>query len=184
MSRRDEVADAAIEVLGRRGLRGLTHRAVDAAAGVPDGTTSNHFRSRATLIRGALDRMVQADLGFWEVLAAAGALPSTPDEVALATAEYVRECVGPGRVRSVARLNLFAEAAVDGELAAPLRAARQTIEEAGKRIGAAAGFETEAVLALMDLTDALIIRTLAMRPDGLDPLPALRRAARALAGEV
>lgn len=56
MARRDEVLDAAIKLLAERGSRGLNHRAVDAAADVPEGTTSNHFRSRNDLILGICDR--------------------------------------------------------------------------------------------------------------------------------
>lgn len=48
--RRAEITDAALEVLGAKGSRGLTHRAVDKAAGVPVGTTANYFPSRAGLL--------------------------------------------------------------------------------------------------------------------------------------
>jgi AcrR family transcriptional regulator len=48
--RRERVLDAAIAVLGADGPRGLTHRAVDAEAGLPTGSTSNYFRSRAALV--------------------------------------------------------------------------------------------------------------------------------------
>jgi AcrR family transcriptional regulator len=52
-SRRAELADAGLRVLAGAGARGLTHRAVDAEAGVPTGTASNYFRSRDALL-GAL----------------------------------------------------------------------------------------------------------------------------------
>jgi DNA-binding transcriptional regulator YbjK len=60
--RRAELADAAIEVVVRDGLHGLSHRAVDEAAGVPRGTTSNYFRSRDALLEGAQRRLM--DLHF------------------------------------------------------------------------------------------------------------------------
>ena len=44
-------------MLAREGSRGLTHRAVDAAAAVPIGTTSNYFRSRDALVAGLVDRI-------------------------------------------------------------------------------------------------------------------------------
>ena len=53
--------DAAITVLGGRGVRGLTHRAVDAAAGAPAGTTSNHFRTRDALLDGVVDRFAERE---------------------------------------------------------------------------------------------------------------------------
>lgn len=56
-ARRAALADAGIAVLAREGSRGLTHRAVDDAAGVPTGTASNYFRSRDALIAALLERI-------------------------------------------------------------------------------------------------------------------------------
>lgn len=56
-ARRIVLADAGIAVLAREGSRGLTHRAVDAEAGVPVGTTSNYFRNRHSLITGLFERI-------------------------------------------------------------------------------------------------------------------------------
>ena len=56
-TRRRSIADAGLAVLAREGSRGLTHRAVDEAAAVPTGTTSNYFRSRDALIAGLVDRI-------------------------------------------------------------------------------------------------------------------------------
>lgn len=56
-SRRRAIADAGLAVLAREGSRGLTHRAVDVAAQVPIGTTSNYFRSRDALIEGLVERI-------------------------------------------------------------------------------------------------------------------------------
>ena len=56
-TRRSLLADAGIAVLAREGSRGLTHRAIDAEAGVPTGTTSNYFRNRQSLITGLFERI-------------------------------------------------------------------------------------------------------------------------------
>ena len=48
--RRAELAAAALTVVAEGGLRALTHRAVDAAAGAPVGTTSAYLRTRAALL--------------------------------------------------------------------------------------------------------------------------------------
>lgn len=56
-ARRAAIADAGIAILAREGARGLTHRAVDAEANLPVGTTSNYFRSRDALISGLFDRI-------------------------------------------------------------------------------------------------------------------------------
>jgi AcrR family transcriptional regulator len=48
--RRSALLDGAIDVLACDGARGLTFRAVDAAADVPTGTTSNYFPNRDVLL--------------------------------------------------------------------------------------------------------------------------------------
>ena len=56
-ARRTQLKDAAIRVLANKGSRGLTHRAVDAEAGVPAGTTSNYYGTRRALIDGLIERI-------------------------------------------------------------------------------------------------------------------------------
>ena len=60
--RRTEILDGALAVLADRGMRGLTHRAVDAAAGLPAGSTSYYFRSRAALVAGCVRRLLERDV--------------------------------------------------------------------------------------------------------------------------
>jgi 8-oxo-dGTP pyrophosphatase MutT (NUDIX family) len=57
--RRAELAEAALRVLAREGGRGLTHSAVDAEAGVPDGTAAGCFPGRTALV-GAVAEWVAA----------------------------------------------------------------------------------------------------------------------------
>lgn len=47
--RRRELLEAAQRVVADQGLRGLTHRAVDRRAGLPEGTCSAYFRTRQAL---------------------------------------------------------------------------------------------------------------------------------------
>ena len=47
--RRRELLEAALHVVADEGLRGLTHRAVDRRAGLPEGTCSAYFRTRQAL---------------------------------------------------------------------------------------------------------------------------------------
>lgn len=87
--RRRSIADAGLAVLAREGSRRLTHRAVDEAAGVPTGTTSNYFRSRDALISGLVDRIGERLAPTDEDLARrASAEPS-----AALFADYVRDIV-------------------------------------------------------------------------------------------
>jgi DNA-binding transcriptional regulator YbjK len=48
--RRHLLLDAAVDVVASKGMRGLTHRAVDAQAGFPEGTTSAYLRTRVALM--------------------------------------------------------------------------------------------------------------------------------------
>ncbi|MEU4392027.1 TetR family transcriptional regulator C-terminal domain-containing protein [Kribbella sp. NPDC023855] len=60
--RRAAIADAAIHLVATRGLRGLTHRAVDEEAGLPPGSTSYYLRTRDALLSACVDRMLERDL--------------------------------------------------------------------------------------------------------------------------
>jgi DNA-binding transcriptional regulator YbjK len=45
------------------GLRALTHARIDDRAGLPKGSTSNPFRTRAALLSGVVDWIVERELG-------------------------------------------------------------------------------------------------------------------------
>lgn len=57
--RRAALLDAAIEVLALHGARGLTFRAVDTAADVPQGTVSNYFTNRDDLLNQVARRVYE-----------------------------------------------------------------------------------------------------------------------------
>ncbi|GGS91735.1 TetR/AcrR family transcriptional regulator [Streptomyces chromofuscus] len=81
--RRAALVDAGVEVLAREGARGLTFRAVDAAAGVPVGTASNYFGGRDDLLRQIDARLHRRLAPDPEVL---GRLMRAPKDRALVTA--------------------------------------------------------------------------------------------------
>ena len=87
--RRAELADAGLAVLAADGARGLTHRAVDRQAGVPAGTTSNYFRSRAELLEGLVRRIGERFAPEPQTLAELGA--RTPDHASYAA--HLRDIV-------------------------------------------------------------------------------------------
>lgn len=60
--RQDAIADAAIHLVATRGLRGLTHRAVDTEAGLPPGSTSYYLRTRNALLTACVARMLTRDV--------------------------------------------------------------------------------------------------------------------------
>ncbi|MFD6436456.1 TetR/AcrR family transcriptional regulator [Streptomyces venezuelae] len=64
--RRQRIIDAAIRVVGARGIAGLSHRSVAAEADVPLGSTTYHFKTLDELLIAALR---QSNEGFAKVMA-------------------------------------------------------------------------------------------------------------------
>ncbi|WP_326664667.1 TetR/AcrR family transcriptional regulator [Streptomyces sp. NBC_00385] len=60
-SRAALIADAALALLTERGMRGLTHRAVDERAGLPQGSTSNYARTRQSLLEATVRRLAERE---------------------------------------------------------------------------------------------------------------------------
>ncbi|GHI83793.1 TetR/AcrR family transcriptional regulator [Streptomyces xanthophaeus] len=118
--RRDRLRDAAIAVLAESGGRGLTHRAVDAAAAVPAGTAKNYFPTRDALLRGVAERCLEQYREVAAALAGSGPGPADARQLAALLAGMLRDVAGPGRVRVLAYLELQAEAARRPWLAALL----------------------------------------------------------------
>lgn len=56
-SRRETILNAVIELLGIRGLEGVTHRAVDELAGLPAGSCSYYFPKKAALLVAASQQL-------------------------------------------------------------------------------------------------------------------------------
>jgi DNA-binding transcriptional regulator YbjK len=87
-SRADLVADTTLALLAERGMRGLTHRAVDEAAELPQGSTSNLARTRQALLELAVRRLAEREarvLALEEMPDPQGGLDSLADGLALAT---------------------------------------------------------------------------------------------------
>jgi DNA-binding transcriptional regulator YbjK len=110
--RRGLIAQAALEVLEADGGRGLTHRAVDRRAGLPQGSTSNYFQTREALLTAALLRLVELEqpaVRAMEALVPDG--PYEPHRAAELVAVVVRGWLTPDRAGlALARYELFLEA--------------------------------------------------------------------------
>jgi DNA-binding transcriptional regulator YbjK len=113
--RRAEIADAALAVLGAEGSRGLTHRAVDEAAGLPSGSTSNYFRTRDALLEAAAHRHAELDMpsaADVDDAAAAAAGGLSPDQVRAMILAALDHVLAPERRPALAaRYELTLEAA-------------------------------------------------------------------------
>jgi len=109
-NRRAALLDAAIDVVGQSGIHGLTHRAVDIAAGLPGGSASNHFRTRDALLNAVAERFAARERANWEQIAVE-IYPATPAELALALARFAQDAAGPDRTLALARYSILVEAA-------------------------------------------------------------------------
>jgi DNA-binding transcriptional regulator YbjK len=198
VDRRTAILDGALEVLAEQGMRGLTHRAVDAAAGLPPGSTSYYFRSRAALVTGCVQRLVERDLteDVATVDAAVdaavqGAGPDLPAVLAGAlTAVGVRMATAE-RQRTLARYELSLAAVRDAALRVGLVAGGDTIRRRGTALLARAGVTEPETAAeeLAALLDGLVYTALVRGPRDADALaawlrPPLERLVRGLPGAV
>ncbi|WP_329341584.1 TetR/AcrR family transcriptional regulator [Streptomyces sp. NBC_00663] len=116
-SRADLVADTALALLAERGMRGLTHRAVDEAAELPPGSTSNVARTRQALLELAVRRLADREarvLGLHELPDPRGGFPAMVDALALAT----HRALTRHRELTLARYELALEATRRPELRA------------------------------------------------------------------
>ena len=124
-TRRDRLCDAAITLIARNGLRGLTHRAVDQAAGVPLGSTSYYFRTRNALLAGVTERLLAVDLADTPTLPPGATIDL--DLIAQLGARTVAHWVGPGRDRMLARYELSLQTLRQTELRRPFTTAGASV---------------------------------------------------------
>ncbi|MEO7017383.1 MAG: hypothetical protein ABI130_13920 [Leifsonia sp.] len=120
MGRREDIADAGIRCIARGGARALTHRAVDAEAGLPSGSTTYYAQTRRDLQKLVADRIteqLEADL----VLLTAAEVTSVPDAAAMA-ANFLNQLSGRPDAQA-ARFALLFELRSDEEIRRPLTAA-------------------------------------------------------------
>ena len=113
-----------MELLGTEGLRSLTHVRIDERAGLPKGSTSNHFRTRAALLEGVVAWMVERELP--EVGAAAA--PESLDELVDGLVGLFEYMMGPNRTVTTARMVLLMEAAHEPRLREALSRGRRAME--------------------------------------------------------
>ncbi|MFE0625963.1 TetR/AcrR family transcriptional regulator [Streptomyces sp. NPDC058864] len=139
-SRAELIADTALTLLAERGMRGLTHRAVDEAAGLPQGSTSNHARTRAALLEAAVRRLAFRES---QTAHAAGtpAPAAGPEGLAALLAFFLHRSVTEARDLTRARLELALEATRRPELRMVYdtagRAFREQLEAMLRAVGSA-----------------------------------------------
>lgn len=186
MNRRTEILDGALHVLAEHGMRGLTHRAVDASAGIPQGSTSYYYRSRSALIAGCIDRILELDFAVEApVVSSVGDVRALVDvsvdvAVSLATTQ---------RYRTLARYELSLVAMRDPQLRAKLVQAGNTLRAFAADVLRGLG-ATDAARSAEELAatiDGMVFTALVRGPHEPAALaaalrPALERAVRAQPG--
>ncbi|MFG2493267.1 TetR/AcrR family transcriptional regulator [Streptomyces caniferus] len=151
--RRQRIIDAAIAVVAERGIAGLSHRAVAAAADVPLGSTTYHFASLDELLVAAL-RQVNgewlADFGRW----VDGIDPEVPltDEVA----RLVEETLTGDRARVELEYELYL-AALRHEAVRPIAA--ECLDEMVRLLAGRIG-DLRTARAVVAFTDGLTLQHL------------------------
>ncbi|GAA1554781.1 TetR/AcrR family transcriptional regulator [Kribbella sancticallisti] len=149
--RRAAIADAAIHLVATRGLRGLTHRAVDTEAGLPPGSTSYYLRTRAALLTACVNRMLDRDL------TAGTAPPAVNPDLAELLVGMILNLVRERPDDLIARYELSLEASRQPEL-------RDAIIQGGRRLRE----RLAELLAALGIPDAEVVAwPVAAMMDGL-----------------
>lgn len=171
MGRREELADAAIAALARDGMRGLTHRAVDREAGLPEGSTSYYFRTRQALLQAVVERATEVDTAEMDV-----ASLEDPQAAAATIAGVLEAWVTTGRERQVARFELALESTRRPELRAALVARQEVFRGALHEQFALMGVDDPAARAkeLVALLNGLLFDTVVREESAADAVAVIR----------
>ncbi|MFJ3230470.1 TetR/AcrR family transcriptional regulator [Streptomyces sp. NPDC086787] len=145
--RRQRIIDAAIRVVGAKGIAGLSHRSVAAEADVPLGSTTYHFATLDELMVAALR---QTNEGFAKVLTSSGLLDATDSDLATGLARALGEWLAGDRTGVELEYELY--------LAALRRPALRPV---------AAEWTEETAARLARRTDPVTARTLLALMDGI-----------------
>ena len=140
--RRVEAVDAAIEVLAKRGARGLTHREIDRSLQWPIGSTTNYYPRRNDLLTAIAARIIQRDLEDFAVLETdlANRGDMTVDLLAWRLVRLFEYWVSPEhRYRTLARAEILFETTRNQEVETAARDQMVIAESSFHRIFATLG---------------------------------------------
>jgi DNA-binding transcriptional regulator YbjK len=173
-ARRPLLADAAIAVLAREGGRGLTHRAVDRQAGVPEGTTKNYWPTRQAILAAAASRMAEQHQAAVDQLRATTPAGATPYQLRMLYPALVRRAA-QDPTQALAMVELYLEAVRVPEVRVALADMAAANATATAELHQAAGVPSDP--AATGLLDACLLGVLLARA----ALPADTLAATGLA---
>ena len=177
-STRTRALDAALTVVAENGIRALTHARVDERAGLPKGSTSNWFRTRAALVAGLVAFIAEGER------ADAANLPqlrvTTPEDLVDLLCALIETETGPEAPRTRVRMALSLEAAHDTELLAPLIRQRAIFLQwtASLLRDVGARHPDESARTLLACGNGLVFHRLTVDPEA-QIRPVIERAVRA-----
>ena len=166
-ARQVTLLEAAVRVLAHSGLRGLTHRAVDREAGLPEGTCSAYMRTRLALLT-RLTEYVAAR--FAEAIAElTGRIEENADVegyVVQQTAEMLRSWLTEPELL-LARLELSIEGSREPEIARIWQAQAHTLVAIVEHAMDSAAVEhgRARAVTLIAALDGVLLRALREEPD-------------------
>jgi DNA-binding transcriptional regulator YbjK len=174
-STKDRALRAAVEEVGDNGIRALTHARVDARAGLPKGSTSNWFRSRAALLAGVIEHLAEEERAM-----APTRDVTTPDELVELICTLIEIASGPQAARTRVRLALSLEAAHNPDLLAPLQVQRAAFVEWTADLLAQVGAQhaEQAARTVLACGNGLLFHKLTVDPDA-EIRPVIERCLRA-----
>ena len=159
--RRTAIADAAIALLADEGSRRLTHRAVDQHLGIAEGSTSAYFRTRASLLAAATQRLAELDRAALQQvmgqLVGSAERANPAQLIAAIVNDWTAAAAAP---RQLARLELQLEALRSPQLADLFAERRMVFVELARELVANAHTDDSG-------DPALLARTLTALVDGL-----------------
>lgn len=167
--RRPLLADAAITILARDGSRGLTHRAVDREAGVPEGTTKNYYPTRHMILEAAAQRMADQHRAAVDQLRDTTPAGVTPHQLRQLYPALIRRAM-TDPTQALAMFELYLEAVRQPAIRAALGDMATANATSGADLHRAAGLpgDTHTTGVLDACILGVIITRLALPADTLD----------------
>lgn len=142
-SRRPLLADAAITILARDGGRGLTHRATDREAGVPEGTTKNYYPTRQAILEAAAHRMAELHRTAVDRLRETTPPGATPHQLRSLYPALIRRAVHGDPTQALAMFELYLEGVRRPAIRAALGAMATANAQAAAELHHAAGIPSD-----------------------------------------
>ncbi|MFD3746687.1 TetR/AcrR family transcriptional regulator [Nocardia sp. NPDC058633] len=136
--RRDQIVVGAIELIATRGVRALTHRALDTQLALPPGSTSYYFRTRQALIEAVAEGITarsRADFVAAQPDSPPGR-PPDPTQVARDVADWLDHLLAHRRHELIARHALIIEVMSDPPLHARLAGSLFSLDRASELFAA------------------------------------------------